>query len=174
MAARRTFVALSTATAILVAMAGTAVGLSAPATAAPVGQIWTGPFALVSYASQKGGTSSAARQPEADFTGQYVFKTDCVSGVCVATVVSGPRPSNPSIPQPLRYTWDGARWTQSYDWQWDCFVGEGAPKVWAPARSVTYYVPQRDGSLQGSWTTQIYGGPCDGNVTMAVAATPVW
>ncbi|TFV55496.1 hypothetical protein E4P42_22465 [Mycobacterium sp. PS03-16] len=170
MATRRASVALLTAAVVLVAMAGASATASAEAT----GQIWTGRFSLVSYASQKAGTSIAARQPEADFTGQYVFSTDCSSGVCIATVVSGPRPTNPTIPQPLRYTWDGARWVQSYDWQWDCFLGDGKPKEWAQARSFSYYVPQRDGSLQGSWRTEIYGGACAGNVTMAVAAVPVW
>jgi hypothetical protein len=173
MATRRAFTALLTAAAVVVGMAG-AIVTAPPTAGAPVGQLWTGPFNLVSFASKKGGTSSAARQPEADFSASYVFKSNCSSGVCIATVVSGPRPTNPTIPQPLRYTWDGARWTQSYDWQWDCFVGDGQPKVWAPARSFSYYVPQRDGSLQGSWTTEIYGGPCSGNVTMAVAATPIW
>lgn len=174
MATRRALVALSTVAVVLLAMVGTLVGPLHTASAAPVGQIWTGRFSVVSYASQKAGTSPAAQQPEADFTGQYVFKTDCASGVCIATVVSGPRSSNPTVPQPLRYTWDGARWTQSYDWQWDCFMGDGVPKVWAPARSFVYYVPQRDGSLEGSWRTDILGGPCSGNVTMAVAAFPVW
>jgi len=168
MATGRACVALASAM-ILVAVA------AGRASADPVGQIWTGPFKLISYASQKGGTSSAALQPEADFTGQYTFKTSCQDvGVCVATVVGGPRPANPTIPQPLHYTWDGARWVQYYDWQWDCYMGEGAPKVWTPARSFTYYVPQPDGTLRGSWRTDIYGGPCDGNVTMAVAAFPVW
>lgn len=168
MAARRALIALLSA---VILMAGSPAVIAA---ANPTGQIWTGRFAVVSYASQKGGTSTAARQGEADFTGQYVFQTDCSPGNCIATVVSGPRPTNPTIPQPLRYVWDGSRWMQSYDWQWDCFMGDGVPKEWAPARSVVYYVPQRDGSLQGSWRTDIYGGPCNGSVTMAVAAFPVW
>lgn len=173
MATRRALVALSTATVVLVAMAGTLIRPMDTASAAPVGQIWTGRFSVVSYASQKAGTSPAAQQPEADFTGQYVFKTDCVSGVCIATVVSGPARRTPPSPAPAIHL-GRRRWTQSYDWQWDCYMGPGAPKVWTPARSFVYYVPQRDGSLEGSWRTDILGGPCNGNVTMAVAAHPVW
>ena len=67
---------------------------------------------------------------------------------------------------------NGSTWVHIYEWQWDCYMGEGNPKVWAPARSVAYYTPQRDGTLRGSWRTDIYGGPCDGTVVMDVAAFP--
>jgi hypothetical protein len=51
-------------------------------------------------------------------------------------------------------------------------MGEGVPKAWNPARSVAYYTPQPDGTLRGSWRTDIYGGPCAGSVVMDVAAFP--
>jgi hypothetical protein len=141
--------------------------------AGSVGQVWSGKFSLMRYAASKTGSSLAARQPEPDFSDEYLFATDCSTGTCVATVVDGPRPKNPTLPQPPRYTWDGARWVHVYDWQWDCYMGEGVPKQWSPARSVADYVPQPDGSLRGSWRTDIHGGPCDGDVVMAVAAFPV-
>ena len=83
-----------------------------------------------------------------------------------------PRPANPTLPLPPQYTWNGATWVHIYEWQWDCFMGDGVPKEWNPARSVAYYTPQPDGTLRGSWRTDIYGGPCDGSVIMDVAAFP--
>ncbi|EKF24365.1 hypothetical protein C731_1570 [Mycolicibacterium hassiacum DSM 44199] len=127
----------------------------------------------MTYASDKMGTSLAARQAEPDFSATYTLVTDCSSGLCIATVVDGPAPSNPTIPQPIRYTWDGARWQYSYNWQWDCFLGDGAPRVYAPARSRVFYAPDDTGSLFGTWHTEILSGPCRGTVTMPVAAYPV-
>jgi hypothetical protein len=148
--------------------------VAAEATAHAAGQIWNGRYSLVLYSASKTGTSVAARQPEPDFTDEYVFVTDCSRGRCVATAIGGSRPKNHTLPQSPQYTWDGSRWVHIYDWQWDCYVGDGAPKQWAPATSSAYYVPQRDGSLRGSWRTDIYGGPCDGTVEMVIAAYPVW
>lgn len=144
----------------------------APAAEA-AGQLWSGRWSLMRYAAEKTGTSLAARQPEPDFSDEYVFVTDCSRGKCIATVVSGPKPDNPTLPQPPQYTWDGTRWVHIYDWQWDCYMGEGIPKVWAPARSWAFYTPQANGTLRGTWTTQITGGPCGGTVEMSVAAFPV-
>ena len=139
--------------------------------AGAAGQVWNGKYSLLRYAGEKTGTSLAARQPEPDFSDEYTFVTEC-SGECVATVVDGPRPANPTLPLPPRYTWNGSTWVHIYEWQWDCYMGEGVPKAWNPARSVAYYTPQPDGTLRGSWRTDIYGGPCDGSVGMDVAAFP--
>lgn len=134
---------------------------------------WSGRWSLLRYAAQKTGTSLAARQPEPDFSDEYVFVTKCEYERCLATVVEGPQPKNPTLPQPPQYTWDGTRWIHVYDWQWDCYMGEGVPKVWAPARSWAFYTPQPDGTMRGRWTTQIVSGPCVGTVEMPVAAFPV-
>jgi len=136
------------------------------------GQVWNGTYSLLRYAGEKTGTSLAARQPEPDFSDVYNFVTDCSSGTCVATVIDGPKPANPTLPLPPRYTWNGSTWVHIYEWQWDCYMGEGVPKAWNPARSVANYTPQADGSLRGSWRTDIYGGPCAGTVIMDVAAFP--
>ena len=86
--------------------------ISANVSAAPLagaaGQIWNGKFSLLRYAGEKTGTSLAARQPEPDFSNIYTFLTDCTRGTCVATVVDGPRPANPTLPLPPRYTWNGS------------------------------------------------------------------
>jgi hypothetical protein len=165
MAAYRTYIALLAATIVSACLA-------VPAAAAD--QIWNGRYSLALYAAQKTGTSMAARQPEPDFRDEYVFVTNCVRAQCVATAIGGSRPKNHTLPRVPRYTWDGTRWVHVYDWQWDCYIGDGVPKAWAPARSLAYYVPQRDGSLRGGLRTDIYGGPCDGTVEMPVAAYPVW
>src|SRR6185312_9683119 len=131
---------------------------------------WNGKYSLVRYAVSKSGTSVAATQAEPTFSADYVFTTVCASGECVATATDGPTPKNPTLPQPSHYTWDGAKWVERFDFQWDCYMGEGAAKVWAPARSWAFYAPQRDGSLRGVWRTDISSGPCRGTVEMPVAA----
>ncbi|WP_163766650.1 hypothetical protein [Mycolicibacterium parafortuitum] len=139
------------------------------ATAAPPN--WSGRYTVVTFASQKIGTSVATRQPEPDFSAQYTFSTTCV-GTCVATAGDGPAPSNPTIPQPSRYTWDGRQWVFNYNWQWECFRGEGLPREYAAARSLVFYAPTADGSMFGTWRTEILDGVCKGTVVMPVAAYP--
>src|SRR5690606_11279854 len=134
---------------------------------------WSGDYSLKRFAASKTGTSLAARQPEPDFADTYTFETTCADGTCVATVIAGPPPANPTLPLPARYTWDGTSWVHTYDWEWDCYQGEGVPKVWAPAHSVASYTPQENGTLTGSWRTDIDSGPCEGSVIMDVAAYPV-
>ncbi|MGF7121881.1 hypothetical protein [Rhodococcus sp. BE178] len=149
---------------------------AAPAGASSAGAAqpsWSGEYSVKRFAATKTGTSLAARQWEPDFADTYAFETSCSGGTCVATVTDGPTPANPTLPQPPQYTWDGTSWVHHYDWQWDCWQGEGVPKVWAPASSVAIYTPQRDGTLTGSWRTDIESGPCEGSVIMNVAAYPV-
>ena len=143
--------------------------LGALPTAAAAGQPWTGRYAMVTYASQKGGTSPAARQQEPDFSAVFTVNTSCSSSACVATA-DGPASSNPTVPSPLRYSWDGQQWKSEYSWVWDCTLG--AQREWAPAESWTYYAPQPDGSLRGMWHTDIASGACRGSVVMPVAAVP--
>jgi hypothetical protein len=131
---------------------------------------WNGRYSLVRYAVNKTGTSVAAGQAEPTFSADYVFVTNCSSAGCVATATNGPKAKNPTLPQPSHYTWDGSRWVEQFDFQWDCYMGEGNPKVWAPATSWAFYTPQSDGSLRGTWHTDIKGGPCGGSVEMPVAA----
>ncbi|CAJ1580675.1 hypothetical protein [[Mycobacterium] wendilense] len=158
------------------AVAGTAVGAVAavvvtaasPAQAAP--RPWTGQYSMVTYASQKGGTSVAARQSEADFGAVFVVSTSCSGGTCVATT-HGPASSNPTVPNPLRYNWDGQQWKATYDWVWQC-AADSPESQWSPARSFTYYAPHSDGTLRGMWHTDIASGACRGSVVMPVAAIP--
>ena len=141
--------------------------------AGAAGQVWNGTYLLLRYASGKTGTSLAARQSEPDFSDIYTFVTDCSRGACVATVVDGPRPDNPTLPLPPQYTWNGSTWVHIYEWQWDCYHGRRRSEgVEARPESVAYYTPQPDGTLRGSWRTDISGGPCDGSVIMDVAAFP--
>jgi len=166
--------ALVSLLATLCALAG-AGALAAPAaSAAP--QPWSGRYQMTVYASQKAGTSPAARQREGDFGAVFTLSTACSVTQCVATVVDGPAPGNPTVPQPTRYLWNGSEWTTSYDWLWDCLTGDGlgagGQKQWARATSWTFYAPQADGSLRGTWHTDIAEGPCRGSVVMPVAAFP--
>ncbi|MGY4711902.1 Rv2253 family sensor-like surface protein [Mycolicibacterium sp. CBM1] len=149
-----------------------AAGLLSPASAHGQPQAWTGRYQMVTYASQKAGTSPASRQKESDFGATFTLSTTCSAGSCVATVVDGPAPSNPTIPQPMRYVWSGSEWASTYDWVWDCFLGDGNQKAWSPATSWAFYASQPDGSLRGTWHTDIAQGPCRGSVVMPVAAVP--
>ncbi|MGC4935894.1 hypothetical protein ACLQ3C_19690 [Gordonia sp. DT30] len=155
---------------LLVALASTAwgVGTADAATAA-----WDGQWSLTRYAASKFGTSLAARQHEPDFADTYTFDTACTHGRCVATVVAGPPAANTTIPRPPHYTWNGTSWVEHFAWQWDCYMGPGVPKVYAPAHSDAFYTPMPDGTKRGIWTTTIDSGPCRGTVTMAVMATRV-
>lgn len=167
----------------LFAVTALAAGLiagSVPAQAAPTDNAtWMGQYSLERFAASKTGTSLAARQTEPDFSDTYTFASTCLTGPCVATVVGGPPADNPTLAGRLvQYTWDGTSWVHEYDWEWDCFMGNGVPKVFAPAKSVAYYTPQDDGTFRGVWTTEIFGesletSPCKGTVVMDVAAYPV-
>jgi len=140
-----------------------------PAQAAPAA--WSGRYTMVTYASQKGGTSPAARLPESDISAVFTMTTSCAGGRCVATAI-GPASSNPTVPNPLSYSWDGQQWKIAYDWVWQCPIGAAGQSQWSPAQSFTYYTPQPDGSLRGMWSTDIASGACRGNVVMPVAAFP--
>ncbi|MCB0932598.1 MAG: hypothetical protein KDB71_11955 [Mycobacterium sp.] len=158
--------------AILAAAALATAVHSSAAPALPTPKPWQGRYQLMTYASQKAGTSPAARQPETDFGAVFTLATACSFDRCVATVVEGPPPGNPTVPTPARYTWNGTGWATTYDWLWDCTVSSGAQKQWAKATSFALYAPQADGSLRGTWHTDISEGPCRGTVLMPVAAFP--
>ena len=67
-----------------VALVAAAGGVTAgPAQAAP---LWSGRYTVVTYASEKIGTSVAARQPEPDFSAQYTFSTACEGIARIAPV----------------------------------------------------------------------------------------
>lgn len=154
------------------AMLASVAVISPPGAATAAPQTWNGRYQFITYASQKAGTSPAARQPEKDFGATFAMASTCSGSRCIATVVDGPAPGNPTIPQPTRYIWNGSEWTTTYDWLWDCFLGPGYQKQWARATSWTHYAPQPDGSLRGTWHTDITEGACRGSVVMPVAARP--
>ena len=157
----------------LLAAALTTTGLATPVAAWAAPKPWNGRFQMTTYASRKAGTSPAARQPETDFGAVFALATACSFDTCVATVVDGPAPGNPTIPQPIRYTWNGTGWATTYDWLWDCLIGGGQQKQWAHATSFAQYAPQPDGSFRGTWHTDISEGACRGSVVMPVVAAPV-
>src|SRR5437870_5810279 len=106
--------------------------LSPAAAADPVS--WNGQYAITFIVGPKGGTSIAAGQSEVQYTDTYTFRSSCTSGTCTATIVSGPPPKNPTVPQPVQFTWDGSSWTQVSDFQWDCMMPDTTIQ-WSPARA---------------------------------------
>src|SRR5262245_39548157 len=82
-----------------------ALPLSAPSSADPPS--WNGAYAITFIVGPKSGTSIAAGQSEVQYTDTYEFRSGCTSGKCTATIVGGPAPRNPTVPQPVQFTWDG-------------------------------------------------------------------
>jgi len=152
------------------ASVATAVWLPASASADPAS--WNGEYAITFIVGPKAGTSMAAGQPEQQHTETYGFQSSCANGKCTATITSGPPPSNPTVPQPVVFTWDGSSWTQASDIQWECRMPDDTVQ-WNPAHAEVRYTPQADGSLSGTMHTEIFSGGCQGTVEMNMTAERV-
>jgi hypothetical protein len=145
------------------------IAASLPLTASADTPSWNGQYAITFMVGPKDGTSVAASQPESQHTETYGFRSSCASGKCIATIISGPPPSNPTVPQPVQFTWDGSSWTQVTDFQWDCMMPDTSIQ-WAPAKSTVRYTPQANGTLNGVMHTDILSGPCQGWIEMDMTA----
>ena len=154
---------------VAVGAASLGIALSVPPTAPAAPASWNGDYAITFIVGPKSGTSQAAGQPEDQYTDTYGFSSSCTNGKCVATIISGPAPRNPTVPQPVQFTWDGSSWTQLSDFQWDCVKPDGTVE-WNPARADVRYTPQPDGSLSGTMHTEILSGACQGTVEMNMTA----
>jgi hypothetical protein len=160
-----------TATTIVMSL-GLPLGWAAPTHAVPAAGPLNGRYSVTLFTDQKTGTSIAASQNEDASTNVEDFATACSTSTCVATVVDGPAATNPTIPQPARYAWDGTKWAEVVNFQWECLRPDGAME-WNPARSEGVYRPQPDGSLIGQSHTDILSGTCQGTVDFPVKAVPV-
>jgi hypothetical protein len=149
-----------------------AIAVSLSATAAADAASWNGEYAITFIVGPKGGTSIAAGQSEVQYTDTYTFRSSCTTGTCIATIVSGPPPRNPTVPQPVQFTWDGSSWTQVSDFQWDCMMPDTTIQ-WSPARANVRYTPQADGTLSGEMHTEIMSGPCQGTLDIFTTAERV-
>jgi hypothetical protein len=147
-----------------------ALPLSPPATADTAS--WNGEYAITFMVGPKSGTSVAAGQPESQYTDTYTFSSSCANGKCTATIVGGPAPRNPTVPQPVQFSWDGSSWTQSSEFQWDCMMPDTTIE-WDPARADVRYTPQPDGTLSGTMHTEILSGACQGTLEMNMTAERV-
>lgn len=150
-----------------------AVGVSlvfAPVVAADPAATWDGWYKVTFHADQKTGTSTAAQQSEQAYTAWYKFATDCSSGTCLASVIDGPSPKD-NVPQSTKFEWTGSQWTRSESWRWDCLLPDRTITFDA-ASSVTRYTPQSDGSLTGTFGTNIGSGACQGTVYIPLTAVP--
>ncbi|BBY66369.1 Rv2253 family sensor-like surface protein [Mycolicibacterium helvum] len=145
------------------------VALCLPLTASADSPSWNGEYAITFIVGPKAGTSMAAGQPEQQHTETYGLQSSCTGGKCTATITSGPPPSNPTVPQPIQFTWDGSSWTQANDFQWQCMMPDETIQ-WSPAHADVRYTPQPDGSLSGVMHTEILSGACQGTVDMEMTA----
>lgn len=143
---------------------------SAPPTAAAPAPSWNGWYRITFHTDQKTGTSVAATQSEEAYTASFKFATDCSSGTCVATVVDGPA-SKTNVSESTRFDWTGSQWSRTNSWRWDCLLPDRTI-VFDPASSVTNYSPQPDGSLTGTFGTNIGSGACEGTVYIPLTAVP--
>lgn len=146
-----------------------AVGTAPLAHAAPAPD-WNGWYTITFHTDRKSGTSVAAGQREEAYTAWYKFATDCSSGTCVATVADGPTPKS-NADEPTTFTWTGSEWSRSATWRWDCLLPDRTI-TYDDASSVTTYAPQPDGSLTGTFSTNIGSGACAGTVYIPVTAAP--
>ena len=142
----------------------------APTAWAEPAPTWNGWYQVTFHTDQKTGTSSAARQSEEAYTAWYNFGTDCSSGTCVASVLDGPAPKD-NASQATKFDWTGSQWSRTNNWRWDCLLPDRTI-TFDPASSVTTYTPQSDGSLKGTFSTNIGGGACEGTVYIPLTATP--
>ncbi|MCX6481681.1 MAG: hypothetical protein NTY24_15250 [Mycobacterium sp.] len=150
------------------ALAASLIGV--PTASAEPAPNWNGWYRITFHTDQKTGTSTAARQSEEAYTAWYNFGTDCSSGTCVASVLEGPAPKD-NASQATKFDWTGTQWSRTNTWRWDCLLPDRTI-TFDPASSVTTYTPQADGSLTGTFSTNIGGGACEGTVYIPLTATP--
>ena len=152
----------------LAAATATALTFAQPAQADPPN--WSGWYRITFHTDQKSGTSLAAKQAEEPYTVSYKFATDCSSGTCVASVVDGPATKD-NVTQSTTFTWNGSQWSRTNNWRWDCLLPDRTI-TFDPASSVTTYSPQSDGTLTGTFATNIGSGDCQGTVYIPLTAAP--
>lgn len=133
---------------------------------------WNGEYSVTFYGTEKTGTSTAAQEPEGSSTSNYTFSSSCATDPCTATIVAGPPPTNPTVPVPITFSWNGSAWELSNRWWWNCVKPDGGLE-WVPASSRVTYTPLRNGTLNGLWHTDIESGACQGSVEMPLQAVPV-
>ena len=129
---------------------------------------WNGWYKITFQTDRKSGTSMAAKQSETPYTAWFKLATDCSTGTCVASVVDGPTPKD-NAAQVTKFDWTGSQWSHTNTWRWDCALGDGT-LTFDPASSVTTYSPQPDGSLTGTFATNIGSGACQGTVYIPLTA----
>jgi hypothetical protein len=152
------------------ALAAAAALLCAPSVGADPAPTWDGWYRITFHTDRKTGTSIAAGQSEEPYTAWYRFTTDCSSGTCQASVATGPTPKD-NVAQATTFTWTGSQWSRTNNWRWDCLLPDDTI-TFDPASSVTTYTPQADGSLTGTFATNIGGGACEGTVYIPLTAVP--
>ena len=127
-------------------------------------------YTMVSYASQKDGTSVAARQPETDFSAEFVFVSACSS----ASASPPPSTAQPLRTRPFRGR-NGTPGTETIGSTFMTGIGIASaatvPRSGARQHRGRPY-PAAGRSLHGTWHTDIASGVCRGSVMWPVAAYP--
>ena len=144
--------------------------ISVPTVSAEPAPNWNGWYRVTFHTDQKSGTSVAAKQSEEAYTAWYKFSTDCSSGTCVASVIDGPATKD-NVTSSTKFDWTGTQWSRTNTWRWDCLLPDRTV-TYDPASSVTNYAPQSDGSLTGTFATNIGSGACQGTVYIPLTAVP--
>ncbi len=145
--------------------------VSAPLSAAEPAPNWNGWYRITFHTDQKSGSSVAAEQSEEAYTASFRFTTDCSSGACVASGVDGPA-SKDNVADSTKFDWTGSQWSRTNSWRWDCLLPDRTV-TFDPASSVTTYSPRPDGSLTGTFGTNIGSGACQGTVYIPLTAVPI-
>lgn len=142
----------------------------APAVQADPAPSWNGWYRITFHTDQKQGTSVAAAQSEEAYAVWYRITTDCSSGTCVASMVDGPATKD-NVSTSTAFNWTGSQWSRTNNWRWDCLLPDRTI-TYDPASSTTTYSPQADGSLTGTFATNIGSGVCQGTVYIPLTAVP--
>ena len=85
-------------------------------------------------------------------------------------MVDGPAPKD-NVEQATRFEWTGSQWSRTNSWRWDCLLPDRTI-TFDSASSVTTYSPEPDGSLTGTFATNIGEGACEGTVYIPLTAVP--
>ena len=74
--------------------------------------LWNGHYILTFPPTQRTGPASRPAKPEYAHRASYSITSKCSAGVCVATVNDPPPPKNQSMPQSVKFTWNGSQWVR--------------------------------------------------------------
>ena len=149
------------AASLIVAVAAAGAGVAPFVASADPAPSWDGWYKVTFQTDRKSGTSMAAGQSETP-TPRGISSPPTALREPALPRWSTAHPKD-NAAQATKFEWTGSQWSRTNNWRWDCGLGDGT-LTFDPASSVTTYSPQPDGSLTGTFATNIGSGACQGTV----------